>query len=228
MSLTKLAKLLLGLCCVFVLVFCKDGSPSPKKVEIYTIVPPPGDCEKKAKDGNLVQIHFKGTLENGTEFFNSYEREPISFAMGSGQIIKGIEQGVDGMCEGEKRRVTIPPALAYGSKGSGDVPGGATVILEIEVLTVKDQFDVIDQFHRMDVNKDGGLDFKEIEEVVSGEQFQKMMPVKMDDSMRLMMIQTLFTMSDKNRDGQLDPSEFTHMSKMGANAMKKKKNSDEL
>ncbi|XP_061164535.1 peptidyl-prolyl cis-trans isomerase FKBP10-like [Saccostrea echinata] len=175
------------------------------------------------------KLQQKEKEENEIEFRDElYKGEPISFAMGSGQLLKGIEQGVDGMCVGEKRRVTAPPALAYGSKGTGDVPGGATVILEIEVLTIKDQLDVIDQFHRMDINKDGALDFKEIEEVVSGEQFQKMMPVKMDDSMRLMMIQTLFTMSDKNRDGQLDPSEFTHMSKMGANAMKKKMASDEL
>lgn len=70
MSLTKYTILfVVGLCFAVVLVSCGEGA-SPKKVDIYTIVPPPGDCEKKAKEGNVVQVHFKGTLENGTEFFN--------------------------------------------------------------------------------------------------------------------------------------------------------------
>ena len=55
-----------------------------------------------------------------------------------------------------------------------------------------------------------------------------MMPMKLDENMRSMMVQTLFTMADKNRDGHLDPSEFTQLSKMGSKAMKKKKTSEEL
>lgn len=69
----------------------------------------------------------------------------------------------------------------------------------------------------------------QIVEVVNGEQFKKLMPMAMDDNMKDMMIQTMFTMADKNRDGHLDPSEFTKLSKMGEKAMKKNKpKSDEL
>lgn len=69
----------------------------------------------------------------------------------------------------------------------------------------------------------------QIVEVVNGEQFKKLMPMAMDDNMKEMMIQTMFTMADKNRDGHLDPSEFTKLSKMGEKAMKKNKpKSDEL
>lgn len=69
---------------------------------------------------------------------------------------------------------------------------------------------------------------QQINEVIQGEHFQKMMPMKLDENMRSMMVQTLFTMADKNRDGHLDPSEFTQLSKMGSKAMKKKKTSEEL
>lgn len=68
----SLTKLLLGLCYIVVLVTCEGGKPPPKKVDIYTIDPPPGDCQKKAQKGNIVQIHFKGTLENGSDFINRY------------------------------------------------------------------------------------------------------------------------------------------------------------
>lgn len=69
----------------------------------------------------------------------------------------------------------------------------------------------------------------QIVEVVNGEQFKKLMPMAMDENMKEMMIQTMFTMADKNRDGHLDPSEFTKLSKMGEKAMKKNKpKSDEL
>lgn len=69
---------------------------------------------------------------------------------------------------------------------------------------------------------------QQINEVIQGEHFQKMMPMNLDENMRSMMVQNLFTMADKNRDGHLDPSEFTQLSKMGSKAMKKKKTSEEL
>lgn len=82
---------------------------------------------------------FQGTLEDGTEFDSSIPRgQPLSFTVGAGQVIKGWDQGLLGMCEGEKRRLVIPPELGYGNAGAGDkIPGGATLIFETELVKIE-------------------------------------------------------------------------------------------
>ncbi|KAF6028164.1 FKBP2 [Bugula neritina] len=68
---------------------------------------------------------------NGEQFDSSVERGPFSFTLGVGQVIKGWDQGLIGMCEGEKRKLVIPPELGYGANGAGDkIPGGATLFLK--------------------------------------------------------------------------------------------------
>jgi peptidylprolyl isomerase len=65
--------------------------------------------------GNSLKVHYIGTLNDGTEFDNSYKRgEPIEFQVGSGQLIKGFDEGVLGMSQGEKKTINIPAAEAYG------------------------------------------------------------------------------------------------------------------
>lgn len=68
----------------------------------------------QAKSGDTVRIHYTGTLGDGTEFDSSAGRDPLEFALGSGQVIAGFDNAVDGMAVGEKKSVTIPPAEAYG------------------------------------------------------------------------------------------------------------------
>jgi peptidylprolyl isomerase len=69
-----------------------------------------------AKSGDTVRIHYTGTLDDGTEFDSSAGRDPLEFALGSGQVIAGFDNAVDGMAVGEKKSVTIPPAEAYGER----------------------------------------------------------------------------------------------------------------
>ncbi len=89
--------------------------------------------------GDLVSVHYRGTLENGTEFDSSYSRgEPITFPLGRGAVIQGWDEGIAMMNEGGKARLTIPPELGYGERGAGGViPPNATLIFEVELVSVR-------------------------------------------------------------------------------------------
>lgn len=93
----------------------------------------------EAKPSNTVTVNYLGTLINGTKFDSSYDRgQPFSFLLGRGQVIPGWDQGLLGMKVGGKRKLTIPPALAYGERGvPGAIPPNSTLIFEVELLEVK-------------------------------------------------------------------------------------------
>ena len=93
----------------------------------------------EAASGQTVQVHYRGTLENGKQFDASYDRgTPFNFPLGAGRVIKGWDEGVVGMKVGGKRKLVIPPDLAYGSRGAGGViPPNATLVFEVELLDVK-------------------------------------------------------------------------------------------
>ena len=95
-----------------------------------------GDGEE-ARSGQTVSVNYRGTLQNGREFDSSYGRGPFSFPLGGGRVIKGWDEGVEGMRVGGKRKLVIPPDLAYGSRGAGGViPPNATLVFEVELLKV--------------------------------------------------------------------------------------------
>lgn len=92
----------------------------------------------EVKSGDTISIHYLGTLTNGTKFDSSYDRgQPFQTQIGVGQVIKGWDLGVVGMKPGGKRRLTIPPDLAYGERGAGGViPPKATLIFEVELVNI--------------------------------------------------------------------------------------------
>jgi peptidylprolyl isomerase len=92
----------------------------------------------EAKAGQTVVVNYRGTLENGKEFDSSYGRGPFSFPLGAGRVIRGWDEGVAGMQVGGKRKLVIPPDLAYGERGAGGViPPNATLVFEVELLEIK-------------------------------------------------------------------------------------------
>lgn len=85
--------------------------------------------------GDVVSVHYVGTLQDGTEFDNSNKRgAPFEFTVGAGQVIKGWDEGLVGMQVGGQRILVIPADMAYGDKGIGPIPGGATLVFSIELL----------------------------------------------------------------------------------------------
>ena len=94
----------------------------------------------EAQDFNKVIVNYTGTLEDGSVFDSSLnpDREPFTFTLGVGSVIKGWDLGVKGMKVGGKRKLTIPSDLGYGDKGAGNIiPPGATLIFEVELLDVE-------------------------------------------------------------------------------------------
>lgn len=94
---------------------------------------------KSAEKGKTVAVHYKGQLSDGTVFDSSYKRnQPIEFAVGTGQVIPGWDEGIMLLNVGDKARFVIPSNLGYGSRGAGGViPPNATLVFDVELMDVK-------------------------------------------------------------------------------------------
>lgn len=115
------------------------GGGSPKEIDVQGVkveILTQGSGEG-AKEGDKVTTHYTGTLQNGTKFDSSRDRNaPFTFELGKGKVIKGWDIGVMGMKVGEKRKLTIPPELAYKSIELPKIPANSTLIFEIELLKI--------------------------------------------------------------------------------------------
>ena len=91
-----------------------------------------------AERGDDIVVHYVGRLLDGRQFDSSRSRrDPLDFALGAGDVIKGWDQGIEGMKVGGTRRLTIPSELAYGEQGCGGViPPGALLVFEVELLGI--------------------------------------------------------------------------------------------
>ncbi len=93
-----------------------------------------------AEPGKRLTVHYTGTLQDGKKFDSSRDegRSPFPFTLGAGHVIAGWEEGIKGMKEGGKRKLVIPPQMAYGERGAGGlIPPNATLIFEVELLKVE-------------------------------------------------------------------------------------------
>jgi len=94
-----------------------------------------GDAAKK---GDTVEVHYTGWLKSGKKFDSSVGGKPFEFKLGAGMVIKGWDEGVQGIKVGGKRKLIIPPELGYGKKGFGkEIPPDAELIFEVELLKIK-------------------------------------------------------------------------------------------
>lgn len=89
-------------------------------------------------NGDTVEVHYVGTLQNGQEFDSSRKRgESFTFTVGDGMVIDGWEKGLLGMKVGGQRILVVPPNMGYGDQGIGPIPGNATLVFSIELLSIK-------------------------------------------------------------------------------------------
>merc|ERR1711920_525581 len=192
-----------------------EERPSGLKIEHIL---KPESCDKQAENGQMLTMHYTGTLEDGTKFDSSLDRnEPFKFQIGVGQVIKGWEEGVLGMCVGEKRKLIVPPALGYGDQGAGDIiPGGATLYFEVELIDTEEGPTPVNVFKQIDIDADDALSRDEISSYLKqqvetmqnaggeqGEEARKMM----EDQDKL--VEEIFAHEDKDKDGLISHEEFS-------------------
>ncbi|HKO61548.1 MAG TPA: FKBP-type peptidyl-prolyl cis-trans isomerase [Pyrinomonadaceae bacterium] len=90
------------------------------------------------QNGQMLTVHYTGTLQNGTKFDSSVDRgKPYQFRLGSGSVIKGWDEGLLGMKVGGKRKLVIPAALGYGARGTPNIPPNSTLLFDIELIDAK-------------------------------------------------------------------------------------------
>jgi FK506-binding protein 14 len=194
--------------CLFVIVSCNSNF----KVDVISV---PEGCTEKSKLSDMLTMHYTGTLTDGTKFDSSFDRDqPFTFQLGAGQVIKGWDQGLLDMCVGEKRKLTIPPELGYGDRGAGNViPGGATLIFEVELINIGDSPPTTNVFKEIDDNKDNQLSREEISEYLK-KQMTAVEGEKSEDIQNMLkehdkLVEEIFQHEDKDKNGYISHDEFS-------------------
>ena len=127
--------------------------------EVTTVAEGQGEA---AKVGDVVSVHYTGTLTDGTKFDSSLDRNtPFTFTLGAGEVIKGWDQGVAGMKRGEKRKLVVPPEMGYGSRSVSVIPANSTLLFDVELLDILSYTDLTNERFKA-LLKEGGVTLVDI------------------------------------------------------------------
>lgn len=167
------------------------------------------ECTRGAAKGDMLTMHYKGTLTSGTEFDSSYPRgEPFKFQIGVGQVIKGWDDGLLGICPGEKRKLTIPSHLGYGDMGAGEsIPPKSTLIFEVECVSVDDGPAPVNIFKEIDSDSDNQLSREELSNYLKKQVPEGARSSDIPDQDKL--IEDIFTHEDRDKNGYISHDEFS-------------------
>jgi len=179
------------------------------KIEVET--PPPADCERKSKKFDQLSMHYTGTLtETGVKFDSSHDRsQPFEFQIGTGQVIKGWDEGLLDMCVGEKRKLTIPSSKGYGEQGAGElIPPNSDLSFDVELLEIKDGVPPPNVFKEIDIDDDKQLSQDEVSSYLKKKAEEAGETAQAEEQHNEIITQ-IFTHEDKDKDGFISHAEFS-------------------
>ncbi|KAM4705844.1 peptidyl-prolyl cis-trans isomerase FKBP14 isoform 1-T1 [Rhinophrynus dorsalis] len=190
-----------------------SGALIPEPEVQIKVLHKPFICQRKTKYGDMLLVHSEGFLEsNGTLFHSTYKDnngQPVWFTLGIKEVIKGWDKGLKEMCVGEKRRLVIPPSLAYGKEGKGKVPPESTLIFSIELLDIRNGPRSHESFQEMDLNDDWKLSKEEVKAYLKTE-FEKH-GNNVNESHHEVLVESIFEKEDEDNDGYISAREFTYL-----------------
>ncbi|XP_022122313.1 FK506-binding protein 2 isoform X2 [Pieris rapae] len=185
------------------------------KLKVEVVSTPEG-CTEKSKNGDMLTMHYTGTLDDGHKFDSSFDRDqPFTFQLGVGQVIKGWDEGLVDMCVGEKRKLTIPSSLGYGERGAGNViPPHATLHFEVELINIGDSPPTTNVFKEIDADADNMLSREEVSDYLK----KQMVPPdggEISEDVKQMLeshdklVEEIFQHEDKDKNGFISHEEFS-------------------
>jgi len=174
------------------------------------LVQRPRSCKKTTRKGDLVRVTFNVSIGAGGKAFDTrYEKEPLEFIIGDGEMVGGFDIGLQDMCAGEIRYLTVPPQYAYGSNGMGNLPSRVNlyffVRMESFVTPPKEDASKPNAFKAIDSNKDHLLSPDEVRNYLEGVGVKD----QSGDHGIKQMMRDIFREEDRNLNGFIDHNEFS-------------------
>nr|XP_020636006.1 peptidyl-prolyl cis-trans isomerase FKBP14 [Pogona vitticeps] len=184
--------------------------PEPEvKIEV---IHKPFVCKRKTKLGDMLLVHYEGFLEKNRSLFHSTHQhndgQPTWFTLGIKEVIPGWDKGLTEMCVGEKRKLTVPPSLAYGKEGKGKIPPESTLVFSIDLLEIRNGPRSHESFQEMDLNDDWKLSKQEVKVYLKKEFERHGAPV--NDTHHDILVEDIFDKEDEDKDGFISAREFVY------------------
>ncbi|XP_037344362.2 peptidyl-prolyl cis-trans isomerase FKBP7 [Pungitius pungitius] len=196
--------------CLFVSLFVlKTTADLDAEIKVEVLFRP-DQCTPKSKRGDMINVHYDGFLaKDGSQFYCSRSDKDGHaqwYVLGIGQVIAGLDQGMVDMCPGEKRKITVPPGLAFGSAGKDPVPPNATVVFEVELYSISRGPRSVEAFREMDLDGDRSLSKAEVKAYLKLDYEKSGRP--RDDPFYEKLVADVFRKSDSDYDGVISAKEY--------------------
>ncbi|KAM8855691.1 peptidyl-prolyl cis-trans isomerase FKBP7 [Spinachia spinachia] len=196
--------------CIFVSFFVLAKTTELDAEVKVEVLSRPEQCTSKSKKGDMINVHYDGFLaKDGSQFYCSRsvkDGHAQWYVLGIGQVIKGLDKGMVDMCPGEKRKITVPPALAFGSTGKDPVPPNATVIFEVELYSISRGPASVEAFREMDIDGDRSLSKAEVKAYFKLD-YEKSGKAR-DEPFYERLVADVFRKTDHNYDGLISAKEY--------------------